>query len=223
MHPISSVAVLFFPGTNGDKDHGTCEFHPHPIMDHHHPEHHDNHVHFHDDDVNDDLEEDNGIRYKLTDPEKNIVTIHLGFLQIRHCYKLALQLPLDRCAATQKLAARTKSEERTIKLVQPESSVGLQSRTCKLLEYGNELDAKSSGEPILDLVVEFTAHKEKFVKEEMRLVLNDTDELTIIFTARVLGKGKGTPMLRNGIQSVLSVDVDDDESGTSSDATGVLH
>lgn len=145
------------------------------------------------------------------------MTIHLGFLQIRHRYKLALQLPLDRCVATQNLVSEGPV---TITLEQPESSNGV--LWCKLLEYNNALDAKSSGEPVLDLVVEFMAHKEKFLKEEMRLTLNGQDELTIIFTARVLGKGKGTPMLRNGIQSV-SVEMDEDEDGTSSDATGVLH
>lgn len=169
--------------------------------------------------MNEDFEEDNGILYKVTDPEKNIVTIHLGFLQIKHRYKLALQIPLDRCVATQKLVSESPV---TITLEQPESSNGMPSLWCKLVEYNNALDAKSSGEPVLDMVVEFMAHKEKFLKEEMRLMLNGQDELTIIFTSRVLGKGKGTPMLRNGIQSV-SVEVDEDEDGTSSDATGVLH
>lgn len=199
------------------------EFTPHSILDHHHPDHHNNHVHFDNHDVNDDLEEDNGIRYKLTAPEQNIVTIHLGFLQIQHRYKLALQLPLALCVATQKLATDSKAAPVAIKLEQPETNNGMPSLWCKLLEYSNELDAKSSGEPVLDMVVEFMAHKEKFLKEEMRLLLNDGDELTIVFTARVLGKGKGTPMLRNGVQSV-SVELDDDDEGTSSDGTaGVLH
>lgn len=198
-----------------------ADFKPHSIIDHHHPEHHNNHVHFDNHDVNDDLDEDNGIRYKLTDPEKNIVTIHLGFLQIQHRYNLALQLPLNLCVATQKLATEAQESPVAIKLEQIESTNGMPNLWCKLLEYGKELDSKSSGEPVLDMVVEFMAHKEKFLKEEMRMLLNDKDELTIVFTARVLGKGKGTPLLRNGVQSV-SIELDDDES-TSSDATGVHH
>lgn len=198
------------------------EFKPHSILDHHHPDHHNNHVHFDNHDVNGDLEDDNTIRYKLTDPEKNIVTIHLGFLQIKHRYKLALQLPLNMCAATQKLVTEAAAGPMSIKLEQPETNDGMPNLWCKLLEYNNELDAKSSGEPVLDMVVEFMAHKEKFLKDEMRLKLNDGDELTIVFTARVLGKGKGTPLLRNGVQSV-SVDLDDEDEGTSSDATGALH
>lgn len=198
------------------------EFKPHSILDHHHPDHHNNHVHFDNHDVNGDLEEDNTIRYKLTDPEKNIVTIHLGFLQIKHRYKLALQLPLSMCAATQKLVTEATAGPVSIKLEQPETTDGMPNLWCKLLEYNTELDAKSSGEPVLDVVVEFMAHKEKFLKDEMRLKLNDGDELTIVFTARVLGKGKGTPMLRNGVKSV-SVDLDDEDEGTSSDATGALH
>lgn len=198
------------------------EFIPHSILDHHHADHHNNHVHFDNHDVNEDLEEDNGIQYKLTDPDKNIVTIHLGFLQIQHRYKLALQMPLNLCAATQKLVAdATDSAPVTIKLEQPESTNGMLSLWCKLLEHNQELDTKASGEPVLDMVVEFMAHKEKFFREDMPLRLNDTDDLTIVFTARVLGKGKGTPLLRNGIQSV-SIELDDDDEGTSSDATGVL-
>lgn len=198
------------------------EFIPHSILDHHHPDHHNNHVHFDNHDVNEDLEEDNGIQYKLTDPAKNIVTIHLGFLQIKHRYKLALQMPLNLCVATQKLVTdATDSAPVAIKLEQPESTNGMLSLWCKLLEYNQELDTKASGEPVLDMVVEFMAHKEKFLREDMPLRLNDTDDLTIVFTARVLGKGKGTPLLRNGVQSV-SIELDDDEEGTSSDATGVL-
>lgn len=198
------------------------EFIPHSILDHHHPDHHNNHVHFDNHDVNEDLDEDNGIRYKLTDPEKNIVTIHLGFLQIQHRYNLALQLPLNLCAATNKLVTDNAGAPVKFTLMQPETSNGMPSLWCKLLQYNDELDAKASGEPVLDLVVEFMAHKEKFLKEEMHLLLNNVDEITIVFTARVLGKGKGTPLLRNGVQSV-SVELDDDE-GTSSDATGgALH
>lgn len=217
------IIQLTIPGTTTaagcDKTNGGSgtEFKPHSIICHHHPEHQDNHVHFDDHDVNDDLDEDNSIRYKLTDPQQNIVTVHLGFLQIRHKYKLALRLPLDRCAATQKLAAENSSTSSTpvaIKLEQVESADG---GWCKLTEYNPELDTKASGEPVLELVVEFSAHKEKFLKEQLRLRLNDTDQLQLIFTARVLGKGKGTPMLRNGIQSV-SVE-EDEEDGTSSDAT----
>lgn len=214
------VLKLIIPGTMEE------EFKPHSILDHHHPDHHNNHVHFDGQALNEDEEESNGIRYKLTEPEKNIVTIHLGFLQIKHRYNLALQLPLNLCAATQKLVTTDSPVNGggpvTIKLEQPETSNGMPSLWCKLLEYNNELDAKSSGEPVLDLVVEFMAHKERFLKEEMRLLLNDVDEITVIFTARVLGKDKGTPLLKNGVQSV-SIELDDEDEGTSSDATGILH
>lgn len=175
-------------------------------------------MHFDSNALNEDPEEESGgIRYILTDPKKNIVTIHLGFMQIQHRYNLDIHLPLDLCAATQQLASSEAPV--AIKLEQCEPAKGTLNLWCKLLEYNNELDAKSS--PAVDFVVEFMAYKEKFLREEMRLRLNDADEMTIVFTARVLGKGMGTPLLRTGVQSV-SVEVDDAD-GTSSDATGVLN
>jgi Domain of unknown function (DUF4517) len=63
--------------------------------------------------------------------------------------------------------------------------------------------------------VEFFAHKEKLLKEELKLT-SPTDpahKYKLTFQARVLGRGKGTPMLRNGIHCIEIVA--DDESDAS--------
>lgn len=172
-------------------------------------------MHFDDQDVNDDLESDNSITYKAVDAAKNVVSIHLGFLQVNHKYKLGLQLPVDMCASIKRLAERGEA----IKLAQQTddsavAAAAVNTNNCKLIEYHK--DEKSNGLLVLDLCVEFLAYKEKFLREELQLLLNDTDAVTFIITARVLGKGKGTPLLRNGIQT-LSIDVDDNEAAASSD------
>lgn len=61
--------------------------------------------------------------------------------------------------------------------------------------------------------VEYFAHREKLLREELKLInsRNDEELLKLVITARVLGKGKGTPMLRNGIHC-LGFEGDEDTS-----------
>lgn len=65
--------------------------------------------------------------------------------------------------------------------------------------------------------VEFYAYGEKMLREELKLinVNNSVELLKLVITARVLGKGKGTPMLRNGIHCIGFEP--DDESEMSED------
>lgn len=65
-------------------------------------------------------------------------------------------------------------------------------------------------------VLEFFAHKEKLLKEELILIYhNEPDQkIKFIFTARVLGRGKGCPMLRNGIHCT-AIETGDEESDAS--------
>lgn len=65
------------------------------------------------------------------------------------------------------------------------------------------------------LKVDLFAYKEKLFTE--KLILKSSEQpsklVNLVFHARVLGKGKGTPFLRNGIQSVgVKNDEDDSES-----------
>lgn len=66
--------------------------------------------------------------------------------------------------------------------------------------------------------VEYFAHKEKLLREELKLIRKkDAEELLkLVITARVLGKGKGTPMLRSGVHCLGFEG--DDESSEQSDA-----
>lgn len=66
--------------------------------------------------------------------------------------------------------------------------------------------------------VEYFAHREKLLREELKLINSkDAEELLkLVITARVLGKGKGTPMLRNGIHCLGFEG--DEESSEASDA-----
>lgn len=81
----------------------------------------------------------------------------------------------------------------------------------KLLEVVVKKD--NSEHCLYQLKVELFAFKEKLFKE--KLVMKSCDQplkiVTLVFNARVLGKGKGTPFLRNGIQCV-GVKNDEDDS-----------
>ena len=69
-----------------------------------------------------------------------------------------------------------------------------------LVQFLNLLDQTTVG-----LSLRFSAVKEKLARERLRLV--DTElasgiSLDLEVVARVLGKGKGTPMLRDGVKCV---------------------
>lgn len=80
---------------------------------------------------------------------------------------------------------------------------------CKLVEF---LGYKNDH---LEMKVEFFAHKEKLLKESLLLVFEDQkhqekkEHVKLIISARVLGRGKGTPMLRNGIHC-SGIEADDE-------------
>lgn len=78
---------------------------------------------------------------------------------------------------------------------------------CKLLTF----KSAPTDSHFYEAEIEFFAHKEKFLKEEMKLVTDDEKPVKLVFSARVLGRGKGTPMLKNGVH-LLGIE-DDVESG----------
>uniref|UniRef100_A0A6B2E929 Adipose-secreted signaling protein n=1 Tax=Phlebotomus kandelakii TaxID=1109342 RepID=A0A6B2E929_9DIPT len=165
--------------------------------EHCHPHHH---VHF-DQSIKENLEADNSIGYQKSGD--NAVTIHLGFLQINHRYLLELQLPTNVLPAfltAERIAVAR--DERTMPNV-----------NCKFIEFSGKLGGH------FDLKVEFMAHKEKLLREELHLVnvKNADEKLKLVLSARVLGRGKGTPMLRNGIHCV---GVEADEESEASDWQG---
>ncbi|KAL3863887.1 hypothetical protein ACJMK2_005615 [Sinanodonta woodiana] len=122
------------------------------------------------------------------------IDVHLGFLQINRRYEIQLKIEDD-------LSEEIKSDP-------------LQNLHLKMKSYSF---TEGQGHNIL---LEFHAHKEKLVQEYITIQGCDDQnkELFLVLHARVLGKGKGTPALRNGIKRI-KVDEDDD-SDTASDWQG---
>ncbi|ELT87054.1 hypothetical protein CAPTEDRAFT_173440, partial [Capitella teleta] len=102
--------------------------------------------------------------------------VHLGFLQIHHQYEIRFTI------------RDTFSEEL---LYDPLNN--LHVKICSVAPSEDGLGH--------ELILDFSAYKEKLMKEE--IVLTDATDpskkLKLMLYARVLGKGKGTPALRNGI------------------------
>lgn len=78
--------------------------------------------------------------------------------------------------------------------------------------------------------VEYFAYKEKLLREELKLINanNSVELLKLVITARVLGKGKGTPMLRNGIHCIGSepdeeLEMSEDSSAGANHLAGPSH
>jgi hypothetical protein len=130
-----------------------------------------------------------------------IINIHLGFLQVKHRYRVELNLPLDvlanHCHDTHKLVLKV--EENSVPNIH-----------CKLLSFKGKATEQSQ---FYEAEFEFFAHKEKLLKEELKLATCDNTAVKLLFHARVLGRGKGTPMLKEGIH-LLGIE-DDEESGES--------
>lgn len=189
----------------------------------------EHHVHFDENCLKDDYELDSSVTYQKAGD--NVIAIHLGFLQINHRYLIELRLPgnLFKCGNIE-----------TVKLIPDDSSVP--SVHCRLIDIVNEKsipaasDASTTTTTITsgtlkndtnnataidyhDVKVEYFAHREKLLREELKLInANNKEELLkLVITARVLGKGKGTPMLRNGIHCIgVEVDEESEQSDASS-------
>jgi Domain of unknown function (DUF4517) len=127
------------------------------------------------------------------------INIHLGFLQVKHRYRIELNFPADI------LADYTQANQ---KLILKVDEGAVPNINCKLLTFKGDTTSQSQ---FYEAEIEFFAHKEKFLKEELKLMTSDDQPVKLLFSARVLGRGKGTPMLKNGIH-LLGIE-DDEESG----------
>jgi hypothetical protein len=163
---------------------------------HHHHDDPDHHVHFDEKSIKDDFQEDNSIIYQKSGD--NLINIHLGFLQINHRYVIELQF----------VKATFFDEVNDIDLVADTNHIP--NVNCKIIEYqGIDKDGH------VCLKIEFFAHKEKLLRETLAIKNLKTDaSMSLMFHARVLGRGKGTPMLRNGIHSI---GIEADEESEASD------
>lgn len=116
-------------------------------------------------------------------------SVHLGFLQIQHRYQI-------RFSIKDKLGEDIVSDP-------------LESLNVRVLEAVPSDDGEGH-----NLLIEFRAQKEKLMKEQLTLFdKQKANQLLLIFHARVLGKGKGTPALRHGIHCV-GIDVDEESEGS---------
>lgn len=157
----------------------------------------DHHVHF-GSMKKDDFESDHANPVIQQGPH-NKINIHLGFLQVKHRYRVELNVPDD-------ILAAYKHKNHSLVLKVDESKVP--NINCKLLSFKGKTSEQSTS---YEVEIEFFAHKEKLLKEELNLITSDEKDVKLIFHARVLGRGKGTPMLKNGIH-LLGIE-DDVESG----------
>lgn len=140
--------------------------------------------------------------YEKVDPDT--INVHLGFLQLQHKYMLELKIPTNLF------------NKADIALV-PDEKIH-PNLFCRLTEFsGKEVESTN----FYNAKVNFVTHKDKFVKELLNVVDEKSREkVKFIFIARVLGEGKGTPMLRNGIHIVGHTGTDDSEH---SDWKGFAH
>lgn len=167
------------------------------------------HVHFDTAVINDELH-DNTIIYQVA-ANANSITVHLGFLQVKHRYQIELKVPALALSKTGLNVADNTS------FVIEESK--LPNINCKLLEFSTTPATGDTGNEHYNAKVEFFAHKEKLLKEHL-FVCGKEDpavKLQLVLVARVLGRGKGTPMLRDGIHLLA---VEDDEESELSDWQG---
>jgi len=134
-----------------------------------------------------------------------LIKVHLGFLQVRHRYEIAFNFEcpdsmenvfdLQTCA----LPGHVRITE--LKAIKPTTDNGqntLHKCTCILYAY-----------------------KEKLLKEKVFLQSKSqrTQSLTFIFYGRVLGNGKGTPFLKQGIKCIgFDAENDDEEEEENIDA-----
>lgn len=142
----------------------------------------DGHVHFRTEEV-----ARHDAEISIVCPEEGIQEVHLGFLQIRHVYDVTFSIVDD--------------------LGEEVNFDPLENLVVKVKSIVPNADGKGH-----HLVVEFNAHKEKLMKEKVTIRSKERpdDVVFLIFFARVLGKFKGTPSLKNGVHCVR-IDSDDEE------------
>ncbi|XP_062555575.1 adipose-secreted signaling protein-like [Armigeres subalbatus] len=170
---------------------------------------HDHHVHF-DAAVMKSGLHDNSIIYQVA-TTANSIMIHLGFLQINHRYRIELNIPVKPL-----IKSGLRIGQNSDFLVEESK---LPNIHCKLLEFPTKFLVDSEGEDNMTATIEFFAHKEKLVKEHLHVCGKQDShaKFDLILIARVLGRGKGTPMLRDGIHLIA---VEDDEESELSDWQG---
>ncbi|XP_068142899.1 adipose-secreted signaling protein [Drosophila tropicalis] len=164
-------------------------------------DHQDHHVHFDAATLKDDFESDSCVTYQRSG---DTIVVSLGFLQINHRYLIDLKLPATLFGEV--VAAKVGSKFVPVVSATP-------NLHCRITEFAG---TKHDEHDFFEMKLEFFAYKEKLLREVLHIVNsnNAKELLQLVIAARVLGKGKGTPMLRTGIHCI-GVERDDDESEAS--------
>lgn len=158
----------------------------------------------------------------------NIVVVHLGFLQIHHRYLIDLRLPVDLFKCNTNVPINLVADNSTVPNVH--CTLADEVRLISVDENGieqqpNNRDKNEKTEnKCYAIKVEYFAYKEKLLREELKLINsnNSVELLKLVVTARVLGKGKGTPMLRSGIHCIGFEADDESEMSEDQIVGGVL-
>lgn len=139
----------------------------------------EHHVHF---SGSSGLGKDNNI---MIQPQRHgQIDAHLGFLQLNHRYHVEFSIPWNLCTHRDK------------KSTTPAIVTGPTNPNCHIIDLMQEKEG-------LKLKIELVAYKEKILKEQVEIMCCAAGTpLSIQLNARVLGKDKGRPLLRNGIRSV---------------------
>ncbi|XP_043488475.1 uncharacterized protein LOC122515257 isoform X1 [Polistes fuscatus] len=121
------------------------------------------------------------------------IDVHLGFLQLHHRYHVEFSIPWNICVHGELFAPAVVASNQ-------------HNPDCHIIELMQEKDG-------LKLKIELLAYKERILKEEVEVMCCKSGApLKILLNARVLGKDKGTPLLRNGIRSVAVEGVEKDDT-----------
>ena len=152
------------------------------------------HVHFEQEDV---VSHENKINVKQSKP--GCIDVHVGFLQIYHKYEIEFMIPGDYLPKSNNVVPEVTDVPSICRILK--MTPGDESNVCFTFE-------------VLPM-------KEKLYRE--KVVLMDANEKAnkcqITLHCRVLGKGKGTPMLKNGIKCSGTIP-DPNESESQSDWKG---
>ncbi|CAG0894200.1 unnamed protein product [Cyprideis torosa] len=160
----------------------------------------DHHVHFSDSDGGDMFPKDHS-EISIVKKCPGHVSVHLGFLKHRHRYDVAFNL-------TREVSEGISSNGAVMPLTCNLRQENVPHMCCMLKSCVDE------GPMGLRFNVEFFAHKERLIREEILISDESTGaQLRMEMTARVLGKGKGTPSLKRGVH-ILSKELDEESDAS---------
>lgn len=158
----------------------------------------EHHVHFDETTLKEDDydSDDSCVTYQQVD--NNVVDVHLGFLQHNHRYLIELHLPADLFKCTGSVPINLVADNNVVPNVHCKLADRV-SEVIKQIEESNgaskeskpDNDSQQREQKFYVIKVEYFAHKEKVLREELKLVnANNLEELLkLVVSARVLGKG----------------------------------